>query len=181
VALTALGVTIATGSLVCMVAFALGIQARVEEPFQKSELLNRIDVSPKGTFRGVGPRNNEARSSKGNSETSAVLDNDALSRIQALSGVALAYPELRLSGVEVRHGDKLEKVLATGLPAEAASLPFVQDALVAGRFFDAKPEGEVIIGTRLATNLGFDSPTDAIGDDSGDSSERLGARRGQDV
>jgi putative ABC transport system permease protein len=163
VILTALGVTIATGSLVCMVAFALGIQARVEEPFQKSELLNRIDVSPKGTFRGFGPRVNETRASEDKSTPAATLDDAALSRIQALAGVGLAYPELRLSGVEVRHGDKLEKVSAAGLPPEAGQLPFVEDALVAGRFFTAKPEGEVILGTRLAKNLGFESPGDAVG------------------
>jgi putative ABC transport system permease protein len=161
VILTAMGVTIATGSLVCMVAFALGVQARVEEPFQKSELLNRIDVSPKGTFRGFGPPAKETRSSE--DKSAAVLDDEALSRIQALVGVALAYPELRLSGVEVRYGNKEEKVSAAGLPVEAGRLPFVQDALVAGRFFDHQREGEVIIGARLAKNLGFDSPGDALG------------------
>lgn len=159
--MTALGVTIGTGSLVCMVAFALGVQARVEEPFQKSELLNRIDVSPKGTFRGFGRRPHEKASPE--DKSNAVLDDDALSRIQALEGVALAYPELRLSGVEARYGDKLEKVSATGLPSEAGRLPFVHDALVAGRFFEGQAEGEVIIGARLAKNLGFDSPADALG------------------
>jgi putative ABC transport system permease protein len=146
-----------------MVAFALGVQARVEEPFQKSELLNRIDVSPKGTFRGFGPRPKEADSSASNSTPAAALDDDALGRIQKLPGVALAYPELRLAGVEVRLGDKTEKVSATGLPVEAGRLPFVQDALVAGRFFDGRADGEVIIGTRLAKNLGFESPADALG------------------
>ena len=163
VVLTALGVTIATGSLVCMVAFALGIQARVEEPFQKSELLNRIDVSPKGSFLGFGPRPKDTDSSKSNSTPAAVLDDDALGRIQKLPGVALAHPELRVAGVEVRIRDKSQNVSATGLPVEAGRLPFVQDALVAGRFFDAPAAGEVIIGTRLAKNLGFDSPADAVG------------------
>ncbi len=107
VILTALGVTIATGSLVCMVAFALGVQARVEEPFQKSELLNRIDVTPKGSFRGFGPKPQDTNSSP--SESDAILDDAALSRIQSLPGVALAYPELRLSGIEVRYGEKTEK------------------------------------------------------------------------
>ena len=46
VCLTAFGIAIATGALVSMVGFALGLQAKVEEPFQKFELLNRIDISP---------------------------------------------------------------------------------------------------------------------------------------
>lgn len=159
VILTALGVAIASGSLVCMVAFALGVQARVEEPFQKSEMLNRIEVSPKGSFRGFGPRPKEADSTG----PDAILDGAALSQIQELSGVALAYPELRLAGVEVRYGEKTEKTSATGLPAEAIRLPFVQDALVAGRFFNAASQGEVIIGDRLAKNLGFEATADALG------------------
>jgi putative ABC transport system permease protein len=161
VILTALGVTIATGSLVCMVAFALGVQARVEEPFQKSELLNRIEVTPKGSFRGFGPQPPDATSSS--SESDAILDDAALSRIQNLAGVALAYPELRLSGIEVRYGEKTEKTSAAGLPVEASRLPFVQDALVAGAFFGSSGEGQAIIGTRLAKNLGFETPADALG------------------
>src|SRR5467141_1134463 len=105
VILTALGVTISSGSLVCMVAFALGIQARVEEPFQKSELLNRIDVSPKETSPGFGSRPKDRDSSEGSSTPAAVLDDVALGRIQKLSGVALAYPELRVAGIEVRLRD----------------------------------------------------------------------------
>jgi putative ABC transport system permease protein len=159
VILTALGVTIATGSLVCMVAFALGVQARVEEPFQKSEMLNRIDVSPKGTFRGFGPRSKESESSS----SDAILDDSALTRIQNLPGVALAYPELRLAGIEVQCGEKTEKTSATGLPIEASQLPFVQDALVAGRFFSSTSDDEVVIGTRLAKNLGFNEPAGALG------------------
>jgi len=159
VILTSLGVTIASGSLVCMVAFALGVQARVEEPFQKSEMLNRIEVSPKGTFRGFGPRPKETESSA----SDAILDDAALARVQSLSGVALAHPELRLAGVEVHSGGKTEKTSATGLPVEAGRLPFVQDALVAGRFFNSSATGEAIIGTRLAKSLGFDSPSDALG------------------
>jgi putative ABC transport system permease protein len=144
-----------------MVAFALGVQARVEEPFQKSELLNRIDVTPKGSFRGFGPKPQDTKSSP--SESDAILDDSALSRIQNLPGVALAYPELRLSGIEVRYGEKTEKTSAAGLPVEASRLPFVQDALVAGAFFGSSGEGQAIIGTRLAKNLGFETPANALG------------------
>jgi putative ABC transport system permease protein len=77
--------------------------------------------------------------------------------------VALAHPELRVSGVEVRYGDKTEKTSATGLPVEASRLPFVQDAMIAGRFFASTGVGEAVIGTRLAKNLGFESPADALG------------------
>ena len=45
--LTCLGVTIAAGALVSMVAFALGLQAQAEAPFEQLGLLNNIEVSPK--------------------------------------------------------------------------------------------------------------------------------------
>ena len=43
-ALTSLGVAIAAGALVAMVAFAEGLHAQVEKPFQELEWMNRIDV-----------------------------------------------------------------------------------------------------------------------------------------
>jgi hypothetical protein len=45
--LTALGVMIATGALVSMVAFAKGVQARAETPFKLLGLFNNIEVSSK--------------------------------------------------------------------------------------------------------------------------------------
>src|SRR6266481_6026493 len=85
-ALTSLGVAIATGALVSMVGFALGVQERVEEPFRKMELLNRIDVLAK-------PPPSKPEPSSGRGESSAVLDDAAVARIASLRGVKLAYPD----------------------------------------------------------------------------------------
>jgi putative ABC transport system permease protein len=144
VALTAFGVTIATGALVSMVGFALGLQERAEEPFQKLELVNRIDVSA-----GSGQ--------------AAALDEAALTRIAALPGVVLAYPELRLDEVQVHRDSEMRQVAATGLPREAGRLRFVADAVVAGRFFQGGSAPEVILGDRLARQLGFAAPGEALG------------------
>jgi putative ABC transport system permease protein len=165
VLLTALGVTIATGSLVTMVGFALGVQARVEEPFQKSELLNRIDVSTK---RGPGrPSSNKPDANANSSESGkppVSLDTAALEQIAALPGVALAYPELRLSSVEVIRGDDIQTTSATGLPREAGGLPFIKETLFAGRFFDSHGFNEVILGKALVKAFGFDSPAEILGE-----------------
>jgi putative ABC transport system permease protein len=150
VALTAAGVAIATGAIVSMVGFALGIQARVEEPFQKMELFNRIDVSARhGAAKGESPP--------------PALDKEALARIAALPGVALAYPELRLDRAHVFRGNLLANAPAAGLPWQASRLRFVREALVAGRFFDPGDAPQAILGTRLARDLGFDSPAAAVG------------------
>src|SRR6516162_3022161 len=84
VALTSTGIAIATGALVSMVGFALGVQARVEEPFQKMELLNRIDVTPRA-------RTNDSTAAL--PPEPAALNEAALGRIAALPGVVLAYPD----------------------------------------------------------------------------------------
>jgi putative ABC transport system permease protein len=135
-----------------MVGFALGLQAKVEEPFQKMELLNRIDVLPRwGNKDGSGEL----------SETPPSLDQAAVDQIAALPGVALAYPDFRLEGIEVIGGEKHQKASAVGLPAEAAQLAFVHESLLSGRFVTGP--GEVVLGKKLARELGFVSPADAVG------------------
>jgi putative ABC transport system permease protein len=149
VTLTAFGVTIATGALMSMVGFALGVQARVEEPFQKLELLNRIDVSMKKAEEGEPPP--------------PYLDDAAVQRIAAVPGVVVVYPELRLAEVEVRREDHTTKAAADTLPHGAGSLRWVRDTIVAGRFFYSDAADEVILGSELVTTLGFASPAEALG------------------
>ena len=153
VTLTALGVTIATGALVSMVGFALGVQAQVEEPFQKMELINRIDVRPR----------HEAGTTQPGAEPTPLLDDRALARMTNLPGVLLVYPEIHLEGVQIAHGSTAKTASAAGLPPEAVRLRFVTDALVAGRFFNPAAKREIILGHRLAQSLGFDPPADAVG------------------
>jgi putative ABC transport system permease protein len=158
VALTAAGVAIATGALVSMVGFALGIQARVEEPFQKMELANRIDVT--------APNRPGRRAEDGQATAeppAIILDKEALARITALPGVALAYPELRVDHAHAVHDGRLQVAPAAGLPRQAVRLRFVREALVAGHFFDPGDEPQVVLGTRLARDLGFADLADAVG------------------
>jgi putative ABC transport system permease protein len=149
VALTSAGVAIATGALVSMIGFAFGMQEQVEEPFQRSELANRIDVSAPTADLKSG-------------QAAPLLDDDAVARIGAVAGVVLAYPELSVNG-EVNHGGKTQSVTATGLPREAGRLRLVRDCLVAGRFFSPGGGPDVILGQRLVRLLGFGSPEEAVG------------------
>jgi len=148
VALTSLGVAIASGALVSMVGFALGIQKQVETPFQKLGLLNNIEVKPKRA---------------GDSETPAILDDAALDRMRAIPDVVLAYPEFRMVEIDVVFRDESKSVLAVGLPREAGLLGIVQEILVAGEFFSLGDAPEVILGERLVGKLGFASSEEAIG------------------
>lgn len=152
VTLTSLGVAIATGALVSMVGFALGVQARVEEPFQKSEFLNRIDVSAPRPPRDAAPA----------SSSGPILNDEALDRITRLHGVVLAYPELRLESVDVVRGDQTIPAPAAALPRQAGELAFVRDALVAGRFLQPGGSRELLLGVKLARTLGFEDPAAAV-------------------
>jgi ABC-type lipoprotein release transport system permease subunit len=157
ISLTSLGVAIATGALVSMVGFALGIQAQVEEPFQKMELVNRIDVRPKR------PSESTLDNRKSPDPAGQALDDEAVAQLASLPGVLLAYPEIHLDSVQVAYQDRSQTGPAVGLPPEAVRLRFVTDALVGGRFFGPSADQEIVLGRKLAQGLGFDAPEDAVG------------------
>jgi len=172
VGLTALGVAIASGALVSMVAFALGLQRAAETPFEVLGLLNNIEISPKNDDPSDDSSDDPDDESSDNPpdnpsddppEKPAVLDDAALERIEALPGVAAAYADLRIAGVKLTRGDKTKNGMAIGLPPEAALFGSAADLLVAGHFFHAPDEPEVVLGERLVGDLGFESPDDAIG------------------
>jgi putative ABC transport system permease protein len=143
-ALTVLGIAIATGALVAMIAFALGLEQRVEEPFTKLGLFH--------TIRVTAPKDSDLR-----------LDDEALARFAALPGAAAAYPELRVRSIDVSRGDERRTVVAFGLPREIGLAGLSSDLLSAGRWFGPGDDVEVLVGRRLASDLGFDPPADAVG------------------
>ena len=145
-ALTALGVTIASGALVMLVAFALGLQRQVETPFRMLALLNNIQVTPKEGDTSSPP-----------------LDDAALARMAQLPGVAAAYPDIRVQGIQLRYGDKTTSGIALGTPREISLFGVEEDLMVAGRFFRQGDEPEAVLGTQLVSNLGFQSPEETLG------------------
>jgi putative ABC transport system permease protein len=170
--LTALGVMIATGALVSMVAFAKGVQARAETPFKLLGLFNNIEVSSKISRdrdrrgRDEEEQEEEKREIEGESEPDElprVLDDDAIAEIERIPEVDLAYPDFRFVRLEVKHGERSERALTVGLPREVSFLSLLTDVLVAGDFFSQTLEPEAVLGNRLAEELGFESPTAAVG------------------
>jgi putative ABC transport system permease protein len=146
--LTALGVAIASGALVSMVAFALGLQRQIETPVRLLSLLNDIHVSPK-----AGEQAKDA----------PALDDDAVDRLARLPGVSAAFPNIRVRGIQVRRGDKSESCLAMGMPREAMLWGVAEEILVAGRFFSDSRRPEAILGAQLVRSLGFASSRQAVG------------------
>ena len=147
--LTTFGIAIASGALVCMVAFALGMQAQVEAPFRLLGLLNNIQVLPgEETDDGTVGR---------------PLDDAAIDAIEALPEVDYAFPDIRVSEVRATHGDNTRRVFAIGLPREPGLFAYLRDFLVAGDFFSIDNEAEAILGVQLVDILGYASPQEAVG------------------
>ncbi len=147
--LTTIGIAIASGALVCMVAFALGMQAQVEAPFKLLGLLNNIQVLP-----------GEA---KDDGTPTPPLDDAAIDAIEALPDVDYAFPDIRVSEVRATHDGNTKRVFAIGLPREPGLFAYLRDFLVAGDFFSMSEDPEAILGAQLVDILGFASPQDAVG------------------
>lgn len=148
VALTVLGVTIASGALVSMVGFALGIQEQAETPFETLGLINVIEVSPKKDE---------------DSDDAPVLDDAALEQMESLPGVQAACPDFRISGVKITFGDESKTVIAVGLPRQVPMVAIPQGIMIAGDYFGPTEAPEAVLSKRLADDLGFDSPEAAVG------------------
>ncbi len=144
--LTALGVMIASAALAMLVAFALGLQRQVEIPFRMLALLNNIQVSPRSGDAGAVP-----------------LDDEAVARLAQVPGVAAAYPDIRVQGIQARYGNKTAVGIGLGAPRELSLFGVDQDLIVAGRFFQQDERPEAVLGTQLIDNLGFSSPDEAVG------------------
>lgn len=174
VALTSLGVMIASGALMTMLSLALGLQNRFNEPFNKFELFNTINVwppqatdplpfdAPEG--RDGPPGAAVIRGSDRDEEQPVVpMDDAALERIAALDGVELAYPQLRAANIRIVCDSKETRAMAMGLPRAASFSGYFEEVVAAGGFFSQEAKPELILGVSLVKDLGFKKPEDAIG------------------
>ena len=147
--LTVVGIAIASGALVSMVGFVLGLRQQVEEPINKLGLLNNIEVR-----QVLAEQDREA---------SPILDDAKLKEIEAIEGVDFVYPDFRLSEINVQHGEFEKNSTAIGIPRETSLVGFSDELLEAGSFFTLGDENEIVIGRKLVKPLGFRSTVGAIG------------------
>lgn len=148
--LTAAGIAIATGALVSMFSFALGLQREAERPIQELGLLNNIEV----TERARRPSEEEAP---------APLTESTLDRFEALEGVDLAYPEFRQGGILAVSDHGRCQAIGMGVPQSPILSQIFQRVLCAGTFFTGESELQAIPGDLLVERLGFESPEKALG------------------
>lgn len=184
--LTAMGIAIGGGALASMVAFALGLQQQMERPFEKLGLLNDIHVQPHGAADDdeddAAPRasTTDSNPNKQPDETessadaeletpgdaadqpSRLLDETALEEFRAIPGVKYAYPEIRLSDVEIARGESKTRAFAISLPREASLLSMAEELLLAGDYFTLDDSPQAIVGDGLRDQLGYETAESAI-------------------
>lgn len=147
--LTVIGIAIASGALVSMVGFVIGLRQQVEEPISKLGLLNNIEVK---RFRGNSSR-----------AASPIIDDAKLQQIEEMPGVDFAYPDFRLTQIMLKRGELSKSCVGIGLPREASLVGFSDQLLEEGKFFSLGKDWEIVIGKHLLSPLGFDSAAEAIG------------------
>ena len=143
--LTVAGIAIASGALVSMVGFILGLREQVETPVKRLGILSNIEVKR--------PSDSKA----------PLLDDEAVKKIEAIDGVDYAHPDLRLSDATLVVGSTSVKCSSIGIPREASLVGFARDLLTTGTFFSLGEEKEIMLSEALVPQLGFRSPEEAIG------------------
>lgn len=159
--LTASGVMIGIGALVCMISFGKGMQKNVTAAFKSADLFTAIMVMPAGPGEpAADPDRPGARRADPAGRTGRVLDDAAVAAILKVPGVAAAYPEINfpaLVGLEGQEEFRLVRVL----PAEVAASKALR--VKWGRAYASDDERGVVISGPFTRRLGLKDPAAAVG------------------
>lgn len=155
--LTTIGISVGVASLVAMLSLGIGLQQLASRRLQKSGLFDTVVVTSRrevGNFR-------EQRENGTPPAESAVLDETSRQKIEKLSGVIEAYPDIRFV-TEMRFEDKPHLTMVSGLPFSAKS----SDAFdgMQGNFFSSETAPEVILQKSFAEELLGKVPKPGAGD-----------------
>ncbi len=152
--LTTVGVMIGIGTLVCMVAFGLGLKKLTTDQVQRYNFLNTITVLA---------TNPNSRGNRANQKSKkAILDHDAVTAIAQLPGVESATPLISFP-LQLSRGDKSTTALGQSLAPGTLSPDNPLLKLAAGSPFSGNHTRQLILQKKTAEELGFTSPSAAIG------------------
>jgi putative ABC transport system permease protein len=165
--LTSLGVAIGIASLVGMVSFGVALQDQVVGTLLRSGVFDSITVTslpraaPRGRGSGPGLRLQDALTAARQGGARTPLDDDALKKMTALTGVKEVYPDVRVP-VEAKLGEASEFAVATGVPMSALGQGVFQH-ISFGEFFPNESDDTCLISLELADRLSDADPKDLVG------------------
>src|SRR3990172_7545970 len=168
-ALTTMGVIVGVAVIVTMVSFGLGLQRNMLARFQALDLFNEINVFGRSLtslastgFDRTRTDSEERRGprSRPDKDPTRILDDQAISEIAQIPGVAYVEPSINLQ-VYMRSNGQVATSNAAAASVPNASSRFAEFA--AGRMIASPSVDEAVVSERFLRRFGYEKPVDAIG------------------
>jgi len=145
-ALTTLGVAIGVGSIVGMLAIAVGLQDSLYAQLLRTGFFRRITVFPQfGADR----------------QPTRQLDDAALAAIRQIPGVRSTTRDVRLP-LKLQYGEKSASLTGNGVLMDDADEAVFAE-IKHGRFFGSDDGRELILSSQTASALGFQNAGEIVG------------------
>lgn len=145
--LTTVGISVGVASLVAMLSLGIGLQQLASARLRKSGLFDTIVATSKRDLRNF----REPREDSPTPAESPSLDEAARKKIEQISGVAEAYPDIRFV-TSLRFDGKPHLTVVGGVPLSARNNNDAFDGMQ-GRFFSSDTAPEVILQKSFAEEL----------------------------
>jgi len=145
--LTTIGISVGVASLVAMLSLGIGLQQLASRRLEKSGLFDTVVATSRRDLRNFREQREEGLAPA----ESPALDETARKKIEHISGVVEAYPDIRFT-TELRFDDKPYLTTVAGVPFSARTN---NDAFegVQGSFFSSDRAPEAILQKSFAEEL----------------------------
>ncbi len=151
--LTTLGIAVGVASLVAMLSLGVGLQRMTARRLKSSGLFDTVVVTSRRDLRSF---NREQEMNGPTAAESPDLDEAARRKIESVSGVVEAYPELRFI-TELRYEEKPHLTMVGGMAFSSKDSDGFEG--LQGRFFSAEEAREAILQKGFAAELLGKTPT----------------------
>ena len=159
--LTILGVVIGIGALTSMVSFGVGMQKNITDAFSKNDLFTSLTVTAKNINLEDITSGNMSEIGKKLGETSTILNDSVVEKINNIPKVILAFPDIHFP-VKLRYKGKETNVNLSAIPYGMKDFyPFNQ--IKTGTFFSGDSSFEILLRERTLSDLGLTTnPADTL-------------------
>ncbi len=151
--LTTLGIAVGVASFVAMLSLGVGLQRMTARRLKSSGLFDTVVVTSRRDLRSF---NREQEMNGPTAAESPDLDEAARRKIESVSGVVEAYPELRFI-TELRYEEKPHLTMVGGMAFSSKDSDGFEG--LQGRFFSAEEAREAILQKGFAAELLGKTPT----------------------